>query len=100
VETGVTDMLLLTRILMGCTIQDQISLALAGQPGVTDGLAYPVWDYSAYKSSIYLLREGQIHMPSVDTWTAGKRAAPPCPSQSPGWDTPCQADVVDGKNTW
>lgn len=64
--------------------QDQLSLTLAGRPDVTSSLAYPMWDYSDYKSSIYLLREGQIHILSVDTWTSGKRAAPPCPSQCPG----------------
>lgn len=29
--------------------------------------------YSAYKSPIYLLREGLIHIPSIDTWTAEER---------------------------
>lgn len=32
-----------------------------------------MWDYSVYKSPIYLLREGQIPIPSVDTWTAKER---------------------------
>lgn len=32
-----------------------------------------MWDYSACKSPIYLVREGQIHFPSVDTWTAEER---------------------------
>lgn len=40
---------------------------------VTHGLTYSLWDYSAHKSSIYLLREGQIHIPSADTWAAEER---------------------------
>ena len=49
---------------------------------LSDSLAYPMWDYSACKSPVCLLRERQIHNPSVDTWTAQRRelhlSARPC----------------------
>ena len=67
---GVLETLLLRGIAMG-------SMSQAGKPGITDSLAHPMWDYSAHKSRIYLLRERQIHVPSVDTWTAEEGAVPP-----------------------
>ena len=91
---GVLETLLLRGIVMG-------SMSQAGKPGITDSLAHPVWDYSAHKSRIYLLRERQIHVPSVDTWTAEKRELYLLhSSQHPGWGAPCQANVVAGRNTW
>lgn len=64
---------LLMGTVMGSMVQDWGGPTLAGKPEITDSLAYPMWDYSACKSPIYLLREGQIHIPSVDTWTAKER---------------------------
>lgn len=62
--TSVLEIPLRTRILMGSVIQYKRGSILAGKPGVTSSLAYPMWDYSACKSSIYLLRKGRsiFHM--------------------------------------
>ena len=67
---------------------------------ITDSLAYPVWDYSACKRPVYLLREGQIHNPSVDTWMAEERELHLLARPAPRGGSPCQAAVVAGRNTW
>lgn len=67
---------------------------------ITDSLAYPLWDYSACKSPVYLLREGQIHNPPVDTWMAQERELHLFARPAPRGGPPCQAAVVAGKNTW